>query len=84
MRKTKTGVVISDGMNKTRIVMVEWTIRHQLYGKVIKRNTKYYVHDEKNETHIGDKVKIVETRPISKTKRWKIVAETGKKLEVKS
>ena len=73
MKKTKTGIVISDGMEKTRVVEVEWTTRHPLYRKVMKRRTKYYVHDEKNESRLGDKVEIVETRPISKLKRWKIV-----------
>ncbi|PKM92661.1 MAG: 30S ribosomal protein S17 [Elusimicrobia bacterium HGW-Elusimicrobia-4] len=73
MKKTKTGIVISDGMNKTRVVEVEWTTRHPLYQKVIRRRTKYYIHDEKNETRLGDKVDIIETRPISKLKRWKIV-----------
>ena len=77
MRKTKTGVVISDKMNKTRIIEVEWTFRHPLYNKVIRRRTKYYAHDEKNETHIGDRVNIIETRPISKMKRWRIVRAVG-------
>jgi small subunit ribosomal protein S17 len=73
MKKIKTGVVVSDKMNKTRIIKVEWTVRHPLYQKVIRHSTKFYVHDEKNETKNGDKVKIVETRPISKNKRWKIL-----------
>ncbi|OGS33871.1 MAG: 30S ribosomal protein S17 [Elusimicrobia bacterium RIFOXYC2_FULL_34_12] len=80
MKRIKTAVVISDKMNKTRIVRVEWTIRSPLYGKFVKRNTKYYVHDEKNSTHVGDKVKIIETRPISNKKRWKIYKETKKEL----
>ncbi|MBI5574182.1 MAG: 30S ribosomal protein S17 [Elusimicrobia bacterium] len=75
MRKTKTGIVISDGMNKTRVVEVTWTIRHPLYQKVIRHRTKYYAHDEKNETRLGDKVNIIETRPISKLKRWRIVKQ---------
>lgn len=81
MKKTKTGIVISDGMNKTRVVEVEWTTRDPLYQKVLNRRTKYYVHDEKNESRLGDKVEIIETRPISKLKRWKIVkqeTESGK------
>ncbi|MFA5778713.1 MAG: 30S ribosomal protein S17 [Elusimicrobiota bacterium] len=73
MKKTKTGIVISDGMNKTRVVEVEWTTRHPLYQKVIRHRTKYYAHDENNETRLGDKVDIIETRPISKLKRWRIV-----------
>ena len=75
MRKTKTGIVISDGMDKTRVVQTEWTIRHPLYQKIIRRRTKYYAHDEQNETHLGDKVSIIETRPISKLKRWRIKAK---------
>ncbi|MBN1384938.1 MAG: 30S ribosomal protein S17 [Elusimicrobia bacterium] len=79
MKKTKTGVVISDKMDKTRVVEVEWTTRHSLYGKVVKRYTKFYAHDEKNESHINDKVKMIGTKPISKKKRWKIIGvEQGK------
>ncbi|OGS46639.1 MAG: 30S ribosomal protein S17 [Elusimicrobia bacterium RIFOXYD2_FULL_34_15] len=72
MEKMKTGVVVSDKMDKTRVVEVGWTTRSPLYGKVVKRSSKFYAHDEKNETHVGDKVKIVQTRPISNKKRWKI------------
>lgn len=79
MRKTKTGIVISDKMDKTRVVRVEWTTRHPLYGKVTKRYTKFYAHDEKNESHINDKVKMVETKPISKLKRWKIIKTGSRK-----
>jgi len=71
-RKERTGVVISDKNSKTRIVKVLRSFRHSLYDKVIKRSTKYYVHDEKNESHIGDEVKISETRPLSKLKRWRL------------
>ena len=78
MKKNKTGIVISDSMNKTRVVEVEWTMRHPLYEKVIRKSSKFYAHDEKNESHVGDKVKIVEVRPISKNKRWNIVKSDGK------
>ncbi|MFN3966785.1 MAG: 30S ribosomal protein S17 [Endomicrobiia bacterium] len=77
MKKTKrkilSGVVVSDKMNKTRVVLVTRTFRHPLYEKVIRRNKKYYVHDEKNESHTGDKVEIIETRPLSKLKRWRLL-----------
>jgi small subunit ribosomal protein S17 len=73
VRKIKTGVVISEKMDKTRVVKVNWTSRHPLYGKIVRHSTKLYVHDDKNETHVGDKVEIIETRPISKTKRWAII-----------
>lgn len=79
-RKEKVGVVISDKMNKTRIVQVERTFRHPLYEKVMTRRHKYYVHDEKNESHDGDSVRIMETRALSKMKRWLLagVVEKGK------
>ncbi len=72
-RKLKTGVVTSDKSNKTRIVEVLRSFRHPFYGKVMKRNVKYYVHDEKNESHTGDQVTIAETRPLSKLKRWRLL-----------
>ncbi|MBI1871386.1 MAG: 30S ribosomal protein S17 [Chlamydiae bacterium] len=71
-RKEKVGVVISDRMNKTIVVEVERTYPHLLYGKVIRTVKKFYVHDEKKEARMGDKVAIVETRPISKLKRWRL------------
>ena len=71
-RKEKVGTVISDKNNKTRVVKVLRSFKHAFYDKVIKRSTKYYVHDEKNESHVGDEVKIVETRPLSKLKRWRL------------
>jgi small subunit ribosomal protein S17 len=73
-RKEKVGVVISDKMNKTRVVLVERRVRHPVYGKEIKKHNKFYVHDEKNESKVGDKVRITETRPLSSTKRWRLVA----------
>lgn len=72
-RKVKTGIVRKDKMDKTRVVETERVFKHSLYGKVIKRKTKFYVHDENNESHTGDKVKIMETRPLSKLKRWRLI-----------
>ena len=72
-RKTRTGVVVSDKMDKTVVLNVSQTVRHPLYGKIYKRNTKLQAHDETNDAHTGDIVKVMETRPISKTKRWRVV-----------
>ena len=72
-RKIREGMVISDGMDKTIVVRVERRERHPLYGKEIKLYKKYYAHDEKNEAHVGDKVSIAETRPLSRLKRWRLV-----------
>ena len=72
-RKTRTGVVVSDAMNKTVIVNIERRFAHPLYGKGMKRTKKYHAHDENNEYQVGDTVRIVETRPLSKTKRWRVV-----------
>ena len=72
-RKTKTGLVLSDKMDKSVIVSVERVERHPLYGKFFKKTSKFVAHDEKNECQIGDKVKIMETRPLSKLKRWRLV-----------
>jgi small subunit ribosomal protein S17 len=80
-RKTRFGRVISDKMKKTVIVAVDTPRHHPLYGKTIRRAVKYQAHDEKNECRIGDIVKIVETRPLSKEKRWR-VAEIVTKAEV--
>lgn len=73
VRKTRVGVVVSNKMDKTAVVAVERQIKHPVYKKYIKRTTKFKVHDMKNECQIGDVVKIMETRPLSKTKRWRIV-----------
>ncbi len=73
LRKTKTGTVSSDKMNKTITVAVERKVKHPIYGKFVKKTTKFHAHDEKNEAKPGDVVKIVETRPLSKTKRWRLV-----------
>jgi len=72
-RKVKIGRVLSDKMNKSRVIVSERSIRHALYGKFIKKTSKFMVHDEKNESHVGDIVKIMETRPLSKRKRWRLV-----------
>ncbi|MDR2163159.1 MAG: 30S ribosomal protein S17 [Clostridiales Family XIII bacterium] len=73
LRKTRVGVVVSDRMDKTITVAVEDFVRHSLYGKAVKRTKKFKAHDEKNECNIGDKVRIMETRPLSKDKRWRLV-----------
>ena len=72
-RKTRTGIVISDKMDKTVVVAVRTKVRHPLYGKMVNKTTKFKAHDENNECGIGDTVRIMETRPLSKDKRWRIV-----------
>ncbi|MDE2979560.1 MAG: 30S ribosomal protein S17 [Gemmatimonadota bacterium] len=72
-RKVRTGVVVSDRAEKTVTVIVERRFAHPLYGKQVKRTTKYHAHDETNECRVGDTVSIMETRPLSKTKRWRVV-----------
>jgi small subunit ribosomal protein S17 len=72
VQKTRIGLVVSDKMNKTRVVAVERTFRHPRYERVIKRTSRFKAHDERNEAHVGDRVLIVETRPLSKDKRWRI------------
>ena len=71
-RKTRVGVVVSDKMDKTVVVVVRDTTRHNLYGKILRRMTKYKAHDATNACGIGDRVRIAETRPLSKTKRWRV------------
>ena len=71
-RKTRTGRVVSDKMDKTIVVAIETKVRHPLYGKIINKTTKLKAHDENNEAKINDKVSIMETRPLSKDKRWRI------------
>ncbi len=73
LRKTRTGIVVSDKMDKTCVVAIKDNVRHAKYGKIIKRTVKLHVHDEKNECKIGDTVTVMETRPLSKTKRWRLV-----------
>jgi small subunit ribosomal protein S17 len=70
--KTRVGLVVSDKMSKTRVVAVERAFRHPRYERVIKRTARFKAHDEQNEAHVGDRVLIVETRPLSKDKRWRI------------
>jgi small subunit ribosomal protein S17 len=72
-RKTRIGVVVSDKMDKTAVVATKTKVRHPLYGKMVNRTRKFKVHDEENQCGIGDTVKIMETRPISKDKRWRLV-----------
>ena len=72
-RKTRTGVVVSDKMDKTIVVEVRTRVRHPLYGKIMNQTTKFKAHDENNECGIGDTVRVMETRPLSKDKRWRLV-----------
>ncbi|WP_327043691.1 30S ribosomal protein S17 [Microbispora sp. NBC_01189] len=72
-RKTREGLVVSDKMDKTVVVAVEDRVKHPLYGKVIRRTTKYKAHDEQNVCGVGDRVLLMETRPLSATKRWRVV-----------
>lgn len=78
LRKERSGVVVSDAMDKTVVVQVERRMAHPLYGKIIRRHKKYTAHDEQNEAHKGDRVRIAETRPMSKTKRWRLVEIVAK------
>ena len=73
VRKVRTGVVVSDGMDKTVMVRVDRNVRHALYGKTVKRSSKLAAHDEANDAHVGDTVRVMETRPVSKSKRWRVV-----------
>ncbi|MGI8599991.1 MAG: 30S ribosomal protein S17 [Chitinophagaceae bacterium] len=78
LRKERIGVVTSNKMTKTIIVAVERKVKHPIYGKFIKKTTRFHAHDEKNEASIGDVVRIQETRPLSKTKRWRLVSVVEK------
>jgi small subunit ribosomal protein S17 len=73
VRKTRIGTVVSDKMEKTVVVRVERQFAHPIYKKIIKRSTRFKVHDEANDCHVGDRVRIMETRPISREKRWRVV-----------
>ncbi|RLD42627.1 MAG: 30S ribosomal protein S17 [Bacteroidetes bacterium] len=73
LRKERTGLVVSDKMDKSIIVQIERRMRHAVYGKFIKKSNKFIAHDEKNECNIGDTVRIMETRPLSKNKNWRLV-----------
>ena len=74
LRKTRVGVVVSDKMDKTIVVAIKDNVQHPLYKKIIKKTVKLKAHDEKNECGIGDRVKVMETRPLSKDKRWRLVS----------
>ncbi|HIY28172.1 MAG TPA: 30S ribosomal protein S17 [Firmicutes bacterium] len=73
LRKTNVGRVVSDKMDKTIVVAIEDSVRHPLYKKIIKRTVKLKAHDENNECRVGDRVRVMETRPLSKDKRWRLV-----------
>jgi len=73
LRKERVGVIVSDKMNKSIVVAVERKVKHPMYGKFVKKTSKFVAHDEKNECHVGDTVRIEETRPLSKTKNWRLV-----------
>ena len=73
-RKTRVGIVVSDKMDKTVVVAVVDSVKHPLYGKVVKRTYKLKAHDENNECKVGDRIKVMETRPLSKDKRWRLVS----------
>lgn len=73
LRKTRVGLVVSNKMDKTIAVSIERRLQHPIYGKFVKRNKKFIAHDEKNECSIGDTVRIMETRPLSRRKRWRLV-----------
>ena len=73
LRKTRVGLVTSDKMDKTIVVSIVDNVKHPLYGKIVKRTYKLKAHDEKNECKVGDRVKVMETRPLSKDKRWRLV-----------
>ena len=74
LRKTRTGIVVSNKMDKTIVVAVENHVKHPVYGKIVKKTYKLKAHDENNECGIGDTVKVMETRPLSKDKRWRLVS----------
>jgi len=78
LRKTFQGVVVSDKMDKTRVVTVERQVRHRLYDKVMRKKSKFYAHDEGNESKSGDTVEIMSTRPLSRLKRWRVVRVVAK------
>ena len=73
LRKTRVGIVESAKMDKTVVIAIEDNVKHPVYGKIVKRTLKVHAHDEKNECGVGDRVEIMETRPLSKTKRWRVV-----------
>ncbi|MFL5796316.1 MAG: 30S ribosomal protein S17 [Actinomycetota bacterium] len=72
-RKVRTGVVVSEKMDKTVLVRIRQVMRHSTYGKTVRRSSKLAAHDEANDAHVGDTVRVMETRPLSKTKRWRVI-----------
>jgi small subunit ribosomal protein S17 len=72
-RKVRTGVVVSDKMDKTVVVRIDRQVRHALYQKTVRRSSKLSAHDETNDAHLGDTVRVMETRPVSKSKRWRVI-----------
>ena len=72
LRKTRVGIVVSSKMDKTVVIAIEDNVKHPVYGKIVKHTLKVHAHDEKNECGVGDRVEIMETRPLSKTKRWRV------------
>ena len=83
-KKTLLGEVVSDRMHKTITVMVQRRVRHPIYERVIKRSKRYHAHDERNQCQIGDVVRIVETRPLSRTKRWRLQEIVRRRIEIAS
>ena len=81
LRRTLVGIVTSNKMDKTVVVAVQTSVSHKIYGKTVKRTYKLKAHDEKNECNIGDKVKVMETRPLSKDKRWRVVEIIEKEVK---
>ena len=73
LRKTRVGYVVSDKMDKTVVIAIQDNVKHPVYGKIIKHTLKLHAHDEENTCNVGDKVEVMETRPLSKTKRWRLV-----------
>ena len=73
LRKTRIGIVVSDKMDKTCVIKIQTRVRHPLYGKIMNQTSKLKVHDENNECGIGDTIRVMETRPLSKDKRWRLV-----------
>ena len=78
LRKVMTGTVVSNKMDKTIVVAVETSVKHPIYGKIVKKTYKLKAHDEENQCQIGDRVKVMETRPLSKDKRWRLVEDVEK------
>lgn len=82
MRKLEIGKVVSDKMDKTVVVAIERLVRHPLYGKIIKKTKQFKAHDEQNQCRVGDKVRVMETRPLSKDKRWRVVEILSREQQI--